>query len=246
MSFITAVERFLSLSDSTGFVVFSSTAPIGASFGSEADREIDRLVDFFAELSETFNVLMPTFPRSTLEAVVDLDQEPSTNGLLTERFRLRFPRNRTVSRFFPFTVSGPDAERLFSLRPEHAWGEGSLYSYVESHDLAIVTIGLPSYVCSVQHRAEYLNRDILPYRSQVCRASEVAVRGATEIVHENLLARKEGVNVDFRPISPMLEAAGQIKSVVAGIVLSSISAKKKIDLVSKSLRENPEIFVSKN
>lgn len=238
------MEDILTAHDSKGFVVFSSMAPIVAKFASDAEGEIRRLTDLFVELSGAVNVLMPSFPRDKPGALLDLDQEPSTNGILTESFRLRFPKNRTVSRFFPFTVSGPDADTLFTLRPEHAWGNGSLYSWIESNDLDIVTIGLPPYVCSVQHRAEYLNRELLPYRQQLQRAGELLVRGEREMVRETLLVRKKGVEVDFKPMSPVLQEHKQIISNQSGIVLSSMSAKKKITLVSDQLKKNPLVFVS--
>ena len=242
MSFHKEMEDFLTARDSKGFVVFSSTAPIVARFASDAEREIRRLTDLFVELSAEVNVLMPSFPRNNTGSITDLDQEPSTNGILAESFRLRFPKNRTVSRFFPFTVSGPDAETLFALRPEDVWGDKSLYWWIESNNLDIVTIGLPPYVCSVQHRAEHLNQNLLPYREQLQRAGEVLVRGERGMLRETLLARKKGVDVDFRPISPLLQQHGQRISKESGILLSSMSAKKKITLVSDQLKRNPVVF----
>lgn len=242
MSLGNELKEFLNDHDSNGFVVFSSAAPIVAKFGSGAKLEIQRLADLFSELAEFVNVLMPSFPKSNSVSTINLDQEPSKNGLLTEEFRLRFPRNRTPSRFFPFTVSGPDAQTLFALRPVHAWGDGSLYSWIESKNLDILTIGLPPYVCSVQHRAEFLNRQILPYRSEIQVTSELIVRGEREILKETLLERKRGIEVDFRPVSDALLAHGQRIANASGIVLSSMSAKAKIAVASELIKSDPLIF----
>ena len=237
------VNDFISQRDTKGVVVFSSMAPIFAKFGPNGMDQVRSLVDYFSELSDGVNVLMPSFPEVRNDSVINLDKEPSTNGLLTEKFRERFPLNRTVSRFFPFTVRGPDQAELFKLRPSNVWGEGSLYSWIEANNLEIITIGLPPYVCSVQHRAEFLQRKILQYRHEVQRMGEVVVRGQREMLRETLMVRRQGFDVDFRPLSQLFERNGQRISNQAGLVLTSISARAKISLVSQAIADNPLICV---
>ena len=235
------LEDWLSIDKTQGIVVFSSAAPLYSRYGSDAVAQVQSLNDFFSETSTRTNVMMPSFPRLIGKSPVNLDVEQGTNGLLAEDFRRRFPGNRTASRFFPFTVAGPDETQLFGLRPDNVWGEGSLYSWIESHDLQIVTIGLPPYVCSVQHRAEFLQRSKVPYREELSTSGEVIIRGKREILSETLLARIEGVEVDFRPLAKLFEENGQRVLKSDGIVISSISAKTKISLVSEAIEQNPWI-----
>lgn len=228
-----------------GYAVFSSASPLFHLWGREAQIEIERILRFFSELSATTNILMPTFPVELSLDRVNLDTERSSNGFISEEFRKRFPQNRTVSRYFPFSVAGPDAEFLFSLRPKHAWGDGSLYEWIENNDLKIVTIGLPTYVCSVQHRVEYVYRDAIDYRREARKSNQLLVRGEEVVAEETLLARKNGVEVDFRPISASLPAAGQRLDKTSGITVSVISARLKLELAGKMLSRNPRVFVKK-
>ena len=242
VSVVGQLETLLEPTNSNGFVVFASMASLSVTHGPRAGDELAKLVDHFSTLSSVTNVLMPTFPRHRGHEALDLDNETSSNGLLSERFRRNFPLNRTLSSYFPFTVNGPDVEEILSLEPEDAWGDGSLYEWIESNDLDIITIGLPSYVCSVQHRAEHLNRSLIPYRSEVQRVNKIKVRGRLREVSERLLARKPSYEVDFRAISPLLESIGQRISNDSGIMMSRVSAKQKIKLVSEQLQSNPLAF----
>lgn len=242
MSLVGQLETILEPINNKGFVVFASMASLSVTHGPRAGDELAKLAAYFSALSSVTNVLMPTFPRHRGHETLDLDNEASTNGLLSERFRQNFPLNRTLSSYFPFTVNGPDVQEILSLEPADAWGDGSLYAWIQSNDLDIVTIGLPPYVCSVQHRAEHLNRSLIPYRSEVQRVNTIRIRGRLREVSERLLARKHPYEVDFRAIAPLLESIGQRISSDSGIIMSRVSAKQKIKLVSEQLRSNPLAF----
>ena len=65
-----------------------------------------------------------------------------------------------------------------------------------------------------------------------------------------MLARIEGVEVDFRPSAKLFEENGQRVLESDGIVISSISAKTKISLVSEAIEQveysrSPTAFVRK-
>jgi aminoglycoside N3'-acetyltransferase len=228
----------------TPVVVFSSMAPIVSLEPESASRNISELARYFQDLSKSRDVLMPSFTPGYGGAVLNLDSATSRNGLLSEFFRAQHPLNRTVSAFFAFTAVGPSQDHLFTLEPEHAWGEGSLYEWIEQNDSTIVTIGLPPYVCSFQHRAEYLEMERVSYRHLVNVSGTVKIRGRQRQLSETLFARNAGVSVDFRPICPSLPQADIHVSSSAGVTVSAISARKKLELARNLIQSNNSIFLT--
>lgn len=245
MSIAAKIERFLADGSDFGQVIFSSVAPIAAMHGARVHEEIGDLVTLLASMSKNRNILIPAFPRPSSDKTLNLDTTPSINGVLSEGLRKLFPFNRTLSRFFPFTAIGPSKDELFTLRPKDAWGEGSLYEWIERNDLDIVTIGLPSYVCSVQHRAEYLEQNVITYRAPIERTGTVVIRNETLDVTEKLLARLPGYEVDFRPLQPLLAEAGQVSQIIDGILVSRISAKVKLSIARSCINADPDFFATK-
>ena len=240
------IERVLENYDNqTPLVVFSSMAPVIAADPGSARENIKGLTEYFQELSKTRDVLMPSFTNGYQDGGINLDVTPSSNGILAESFREQNPQNRTESAFFSFTAVGPSQDLLFSLRPQHVWGEGSLYEWIEETDSTILTIGLPPYVCSFQHRAEYLEARSISYRNFIERSGYLTVRGAKKQTTEILFARKSYAHVDFRPMTAHLHLAGIQLASSSGITVSAVSAKKKLELARSLIRSNSLIFVSR-
>jgi aminoglycoside N3'-acetyltransferase len=229
----------------TPLVVFSSMASVIASDPSSATENIKGLAEYFQQLSKARDVLMPSFTNGYQEGVINLDVVPSSNGILAESFRERNPQNRTVSAFFSFTAVGPSQDLLFSLAPQHVWGEGSLYEWIEHTDSTILTIGLPPYVCSFQHRAEYLEARSISYRTFIERSGSLSVRGVKRQTTETLFARKPNVHVDFNAMSAHLHLAGIEIASSSGITVSAVSAKRKLDLARSLIQSNSSIFLSR-
>lgn len=247
MSLANRLERVLEAGrESNGFVVFSSAAALISLYGKDSDNEIDNLINLFDDVAKDTNVLLPSFPRLASPGVINLDTAKSANGLISERFRSSHSLNRTKSSYFSFTAIGPDQDHIASLSPQHAWGPGSAYEWIESQDLNIITIGLPTYVCSVQHRAEYLNKEHISYRQEVTRENAVVWRESTLKLKETLFARREGFEVDFRPIEPLLGGIGQVRLQHQGIVISCVSAKLKVQLASSMIERNSTVFLRKH
>ena len=240
------IEAVLSDYDAqTPLVVFSSMAPVIAADPASAIENIKCLADYFQHLSKARDVLMPAFTKGYQGGTINLDVAPSTNGILAESFRERNPQNRTVSAFFSFTALGPSQDLLFSLGPKHVWGEGSLYEWIEVNDATILTVGLPPYVCSFQHRAEYLEARSISYRDFIERSGYLTVRGVRRQTHEILFARKPYANVDFRPMDAHLHLAGIEIASSSGITISAVSAKRKLELARSLIRSNSSIFLSR-
>lgn len=226
-----------------GFALFSSSGSIAQNMGKESRDELHNVVDLLQEVSETHQVLVPTFPIQEFADVANLDSLKSRNGIISELFRKLYPLNRTVSKFFPFTVAGPEAENLYQLRPRTVWGEGSLYEWIEKNNIAIITLGLPPYVCSIQHRAEYLMRHHIHYRNEITRSNKILIRNRLEVLTETLLVRKPGVTVDFAPIMNELYNSNQTRLMESGINYSIMSAQEKINIASQMIDADSEVFL---
>jgi aminoglycoside N3'-acetyltransferase len=225
-------------------IVFSSMAPVISADPSNSAQNLKNLTQYFQQLSTNRDVLMPSFTTGYQDGTINLDKAPSRNGALSESFRKLYPRNRTVSAFFSFTATGPSQELLFSMEPEHVWGEGSTYEWIETIDATIVTIGLPQYVCSFQHRAEYLERENVSYRDFIKRSGSITVRGAQKQVTETLFASRPNAFVDFRPMSAHLHLAGIEVASSGGVTVTAVSSKRKLELARSLIRSNSAIFLS--
>lgn len=243
-SFLPEIERILEeFPTDIPIICFSSMASFVSVFRHESKKNIALLAKFFSSMGSHRDVLMPTFPRAAGRNSVDLDLARSTNGALTESFRLLHPSQRTLSAVFPFSFHGPSAELLGKLTPAHAWGDGSVYDWAEQRDALILTIGLPRYVCSVQHRAEYLESKLVRYRYFKTIQSELKVNGLRFNLQETLFVRRKGVNVDFSPMSALLESSSQVVREVQGVSVSAIRAREKLNLAREAIRRNPQVFV---
>lgn len=243
---IADIKAVLSKYDSqTPLVVFSSMAPAIAADPGSARKNVEHLTAHFQELSNTRDVLMPSFTNGYQDEALNLDIAPSRNGILAESFRERNPKNRTLSAFFSFTAVGPSQNLLFSLEPKHVWGEGSLYEWIETTDATIMTIGLPPYVCGFQHRAEYLERENISYREFIQRSGSIIIRGHEKQTTEILFARRGTANVDFRPISTHLHLAGIEIASSSGITVSAVSAIRKLELARSLIQSDRSIFLNR-
>lgn len=208
------------------------------------------VADLCAKLMERFcgrTLLMPTFtPGFDKGGVCDLDLTPSQTGALSEHFRGCCGVQRTRSAFFSFAVYGPNSETLISLKPEEAWGSGSLYEWLYNNDAAIVTLGLHPTHCSYTHYAEWLNRTQIPYRFNKT-FSGILINNKFSIEDtETLFVRTrdpEPVN-DFTILLPEYLANSMQVSKPHGYPISCINAKPKIDVVSSAIRKNSLALIS--
>jgi len=149
--------------DGRPVVVFAAIWPLARLLGTR-DRT---LPDQLAARLETIvgdhrSLLMPTFMPGYTDGLCDLDTAPSATGQLSEAFRRHPGVRQTVSAFFPFAVRGPDADAVIALRPQQAWGDGSLYEWFEKTDARFLMLGTHPTHCSYLHRMEQLVG--VPYR----------------------------------------------------------------------------------
>jgi len=94
------------------------------------------------------NFLMPTFTKGYVNGICNLDIESSTTGFISEFFRQKYSTVRTLTAFFSFAVVGEYQNELANLRPQHAWGENSLYHWFEEIDAIAMMFGTDPTHCS--------------------------------------------------------------------------------------------------
>lgn len=221
--------------------VFAALWPVARACRMPPDRVVDTLRDLFLEWSKTRTVLMPTFCGGYVEGLCNLDEEPSTTGLLSERYRSTAGVRRTRSAFFSFAVAGPDCDTLVALAPQEAWGEGSLYAWMYECDVDVLTLGVHPTHCSYSHHAEWLCRDVIPYRYAKTFEGDLIHEAARVPFRETLLVRQRDpapVN-DFTPFLDAYLERGMRIIDLEGIRLSAFGARAKTDVLRRRIANDP-------
>ena len=228
-------------------VIYSALWPLLRLSNIPAQELVAELCDRMMTRFSGRNLLMPTFTSGfNKEGVCDLDLLPSQTGALSEHFRGCRGVQRTRSAFFSFAVHGPDAKTLISLKPEEAWGSGSLYEWLYNHDAAIVTLGLHPTHCSYTHYGEWLNREQIPYRFNKKFSGTLICQQVSKLETETLFVRQrdpEPIN-DFTHLLPTYLTSGMLVSKPHQYPVSCINAKAKIGVVSSAMNKNPLALIS--
>lgn len=228
-------------------VIYSAVWPLFRLANMPAQELVSDLCTKVRSRFSECTILMPTFTSGfNKDGVCDLDITPSQTGALSEYFRGCPGVQRTYSAFFSFAVYGPNAETLISLRPDEAWGSGSLYEWLYNQDASIVTLGLHPTHCSHMHYGEWLNRKKIPYRFNKTFSGTLIYDEVSRQHTETLFVRKrdpEPVN-DFTRLLPGFLASGMQLAKIHEFPISCIGAKAKIDVVSSALSKNPLALIS--
>jgi len=222
-------------------VVYSATWPIMREMGRTDAAAVDDILDALINVAGDRTLLLPTFSRGYQDGRCDLDNAPSTTGMLTEVFRKRPGGVRTLSAFFSFKVTGPDEGLLGEMLPVDAWGDGSLYEWMETRNARHILLGAHPTHSSYLHRLEWLVRDIIPYRYDKSFAG-VLVRGGVERqVTERLYVRSlepEAKN-DFTVLTDTLDEAGMARLPLRGVSLAAFDTVPARDAILLRLRKDP-------
>ncbi len=223
-------------------VVFSAMFPFMRYLGGNADGFCTELIDILQENSAS--LFMPTFVSFSGD-VCNLDTEVSTTGALTEIFRKRSDTERTLSAFFPFSVSGDDRDEVCALEPADAWGDSSLYEWFEQNDAYILTLGCHTTHCSFTHRVEWLCKEIITYRYDKDFVNKIIYKGKERLLNERLFVRQlepEPVNDWTWATNTFLRNGMQIVN-IEGIKLSLMNAKNKIETLLPLVKADPLVLL---
>ncbi len=239
-----SVLRELLGHDDRPIVVFSSAWPFFRAIGRADPEVVEELLQVVIDAVGERSLLMPAFSGGYDEGICDLDIIPSTTGVLSEAFRRRHETTRTLSAFFSFSVQGVATTEVADLMPIDAWGEGSIYHWMELHNARFLMLGTDPTHCSYPHRIEWLLRDVIPYR--YVKAFEGVLRRDNREFRcrEQLFVRclePELIN-DFTVLNDLLKTAGMITTSVQGVPLALYDANQVLHSVLPAMKR--DIFLT--
>lgn len=241
------IQNFVK-ADNNPVVIYASIWPFIKALNLEAKSSPKILLDLLINtLGEKRSILMPTFANGYVEGKCNLDLEPSTTGVLSEHFRNLEQTKRTLSAFFSFNIMGPHASEVIDLRPVDAWGDDSVYHWMEQNNAHFIMLGIHPTHCSFLHRLEWLVRDQINYR-YIKNFSGKVIRAGQEIeLKENLFVRSLTPPVvnDFTTLTDSLIEGGLELCSLDGVSISHISAEQIMKSAFSALKEDP-FLVLKN
>lgn len=191
------------------------------------------------------SLLMPTFASGYKDGICNLDEEPSTTGVLSELFRKYPLSRRTLSAFFSFNILGPHTKEVICLQPKDIWGDGSLYEWMEKQDVHFLMLGTHPTHCSYLHRMEWLNEDKITYRYRKTFTGTLIRDGERIPMMENLFVRSLTPPVinDFTVILSYLRRGGMSAIILDGVHVAHMRAKSMKKVYMDLLEKDPFLTV---
>jgi hypothetical protein len=189
---------------------------------------------------------MPSFAEGYDDGVCNLDEAPASTGVLSEHFRRRPDTLRTLSAYFSFNVLGPAQADLGQRMPLDAWGEGSIYDWMERRNARFLMLGTHPTHCSYLHRLEWLVREHLPYRYRKPFKGTLIRGGASIPCEETLFVRSLSpvAENDFTVLLPVLRKAGMAERPRRGISLTAYDTCAARDAILPLMRRDPLLVLS--
>ena len=226
--------------DDRPVVVSAAMWPLLKTMGRKDPGAVYEVLELLIDLYGQRGLLMPCFSAGfDAQGRCDLDQVPSSTGVLSEAMRGRPGTVRTLSAWFSYLALGPCVQEVAELVPVEAWGAGSLYEWMEDRDVCFLLLGTHPTHCSYLHRLEWLARDVLTYRFNKSISGILVRDGQARQVKETLFVRQldpvEAVN-DFTKLMPYLRAGGMREASVAGVSLSAYEARSLLNSVLPAMR----------
>jgi aminoglycoside N3'-acetyltransferase len=225
-------------------VVYSGLFAIARALPPPEERLAANVLDcLLSAAGPDRTVLMPTYTSGFREGRIDLSRAACTTGMVNERFRCMSGTLRTASAFFSFAVRGPDAAELAALRPANAWGEHSVFDWIDRHNATLVMIGVPWAMCSFLHRAEWLAR--VPYRYDKRFTGTCVIDGAEETLTETLFVRSldpPAWNI-WPDLEDLLAPHGMRRFTIGRGYAASMAARDLMGAITPVLGRDPFRFV---
>ena len=234
--------------DQRPVVVYASVWPFIKAHSLEPVSAAKLILDLILEaVGDNRTLLMPTFASGFKDGICNLDTEPSTTGILSEEFRKLSDSRRTLSSFFSFNVKGPESEEVLNLLPNDAWGENSVYHWMEQTNAHFFMLGIHPTHCSYLHRLEWLINERINYRYQKSFEGTLIREEVRYDVQENLFVRNLNPPVinDFTTLLPILKSAGLDLVELDGVSISHVTANQINKSCIELLKKDP-FLVLKN
>lgn len=242
------IENFISSSDKP-VVIFSGMWPFFKLINKDPKDVTESFVNTLMQvIGENRGLLMPTFSDGYSNGVCNLDEEPSKNGVLTEQFRKTNNVHRTLSAFFSFCIWSNNqnlVKKVIDLQPKYAWGDGSLYEWMELENVHFIMLGVHPITCSYLHRMEWLVADRIRYRYNKLFSGRVIRDGNFIDVEETLFVRSLNPPVvhDFYVIYENLLRGGLEVEKTHGISIAHMRAQNIKKILLPLIKEDPFVLV---
>lgn len=233
--------------DKAPIVIFSAIWPFIKVFDIDYKILPQTFLQSILELvPQDRDLLMPTFARGYIDGVCNLDEEPSSTGIISELFRLNNDSRRSLSAFFSFNIIGPAQEEFINLKPKNAWGDNSAYDWMEKNNAHFLMLGVHPTHCSYLHRMEWLAKEKITYRYVKEFSGQLISQGKSISMKENLFVRSRELNYDndFTKITSNLERGGLSCHKLDGVNISHIRAQDIRSVYLPLLLENPLITIA--
>lgn len=242
------IKEFIKFSSSP-VVIYSALWPFFKIFNKPLSEIADILLKKIINLiPENRGLLMPSFATGYKNGICNLDSEPSINGFLSEQFRTTHNVKRTLSAFFSFSFLSDNTNitnTLLGLKPEFAWGDGSIYEWMENTNVHFIMLGTHPTSCSYLHRMEWLINSKINYRYNKSFNGMITKDGKDIAIKENLFVRSlnpEAIN-DFTIIQNELMQNGMSVSKIDGIPISHMRALDMKNVTMRILAKDAFVFL---
>ncbi len=231
--------------DDRPIVVFSSAWPFFRAIGYSNTQVLEELLQVIIDAAANRTLLMPAFSNGYNRNKFNLDTEPSSAGVLSNAFRKTNGVIRTLSAFFSFSVKGPAIPEVYDLIPEDAWGDDSIYHWMELKNARFIMLGVDPSHCSFIHRIEWLLRDLITYRyfktfEGILSRNDKNIKCQERVFVRSLMP--EAIN-DFRVFNEPLKKAGMLTYFVQGIPVSLYDANQVLSSIIPVMQEDPLVAV---
>ncbi len=230
--------------DTRPVVAYTAVWPVAKAFSVPPRTLPGLILDVLLDVAgPERTVLMPTFTNGFKNGLIDLDHEPGHTGMINNLLRGNPSARRSLSAFFSFVAHGPEAAEVSNLCPADAWGEGSLYEWIEDHDAHVMVIGVPWTYCSFLHRAEWVAR--VPYRYPKIFSGEVIRDGRRTPLKETLYVRSldpPALNA-WPGLDILLARQGMRSHPLGHSQVAEIGARALMATLMAVIRKNPYAFV---
>lgn len=244
--FRTTIEDLLDGTGNNPVVVFTAVWPFLRAIEATASDVPQLMLQTFQDIvGPDRNLLMPSFTHGYKDGYCNLDEEKSSTGIVSELMRHLPQSRRNLTAFFPYSIIGPDTDTFADLRPEHAWGDGSAYEWMEQTNASFLMIGTHPTHCSYLHRMEWLARERINYRYIKSFTGTIIRDKKEHEMVENLYVRvlEPRMTNDFTKIYDDLKNNGMKVVKLDGINMAHMTAADMKEAYLTALMKDPLISV---
>lgn len=244
LSQFTELLRQLLSADRRPIVAYTGLFSIAREFPPPAESLPQRVLHALLDaVGPKRTLLMPAYTTGFRDGVIDLDATPGNTGMINELLRRMPGTRRTASAFFSFVAKGPEADEVADLRPQYAWGNGSVFDWIERNNAQLVMIGVPWAMCSFLHRVEWVVG--VPYRYSKSFEGECVINGRRQPLHERLFVRSlNPLALNTWPnLEEILQAGGMQRAELGRGQIAAMPARSLVDTLVPILRADPFAFV---